>query len=279
MPVAKSNLASIYYESVGNGPPLVFAHGAGGNALSWWQQTAFFGAQYRCITFDHPGFRHSEWLVPESDPDAVYGNVLCELLDHLKIDRVGLVAQSMGGWTCLRFALDHPERVASLVMAATDGGLYLPSRESYAEQESLLGEVRTAWEERRPGSFHPAVGSRMLTEQPELHDMYVEIGDQNSGVSRRGWGEIQASEIAKLQCSMLLIAGEEDIVCSPQRLNSLHKAASGSEILTVPASGHSVYFERSDLFNRAVDGFLSRTYPARPDGKTIVQSFANPEKN
>ena len=179
MPYADLPLANVYYESTGHGPALVFAHGAGGNALSWWQQTAFFSSGYRCITFDHPGFRYSSWNVPADEPAAFYGNVLCQLLDHLEIENVGLVAQSMGGWTCLRFALDHPGRTATLVMAATDGGLYLPSREHYTTQLGVLDETRQAWAERLPGSFHPACGSRMRTEQPDLHDMYVEIGSQN----------------------------------------------------------------------------------------------------
>lgn len=276
MPVAELELASIYYESVGRGPPLMFAHGGGGNALSWWQQTAFFGASYRCITFDHPGFRHSMWEKPESDPDATFGNVMLELLNHLEIDRVGLVAQSMGGWTCLRFALDHPKRVAALVMAATDGGLYLPNREAYSEQENLLEKIRAAWQEREPGSFHPAVGTRMLAEQPELHEMYVEIGEQNSVVSRRGWGQVSSSDRVKMRCPTLLIIGEEDIVCSPRRLELLHAAIAGSELVTVPEAGHSVYIERAALFNGTVDDFLSRNYAAGPDGRTIDQSFANP---
>lgn len=279
MPVANLNTASVYYETVGHGPPLVFAHGAGGNALSWWQQTAFFSAQYQCITFDHPGFRHSKWVAPESDPGANYGKVLRELLDYLEIDRVGLVAQSMGGWTCLRSAIENPDRIASLVMAATDGGLYLPDRESYAEQESRLSIIREAWEARLTGSFHPAVGSRMRAEQPDLHDMYVEIGEQNTGVSLRGWGPVDSSELTRLNSPMLLMAGEEDIVCSPRRLEFLHEAASGSELVKVPEAGHSVYFERSELFNRTVDEFLSRTYPATSDGRTIVQSFANQDQN
>lgn len=277
MPVAELELANIYYESVGQGPPLVFAHGAGGNALSWWQQTAFFGAGYRCITFDHPGFRHSSWGKPETDPGATFGNVLLQLLDHLEIDRVGLIAQSMGGWTCLRFAVDHPQRVAALVMAATDGGLYLPNREAYSEQDAVLEKIRAAWQEREPGSFHPAAGARMLAEQPELHEMYVEIGEQNGVVSRRGWGQVSSSELVKLRCPTLLITGEEDIACSPRRLELLHAAVAGSELVAVPESGHSVYFERADLFNSTVDEFLGRNYPAALDGRTIVQSFANPD--
>ncbi len=273
MPIAELELANVYYESAGTGPPLVFAHGAGGNALSWWQQTAFFGARYRCITFDHPGFRHSGWNVSESEPHAFYGNVLKQLLDHLEIDRAGLVAQSMGGWTCLRFAIDHAGRVSALVLAATDGGVYLPADDS--EQGGQINAIRKAWQERRPGSFHPAVGARMLREQPQLYDMYVEIGEQNGGVSHRGWGQIDETEVSGLQSPVLLMTGDEDIVCPPERLVRLHNAINGSELVRVPESGHSVYFERAELFNRTVDEFLATNYPAGADRMSIVDSFAS----
>ncbi len=266
----------MYYESAGHGPPLLFAHGAGGNALSWWQQTAFFGARYRCITFDHPGFRHSKWDVADGSPNAIYGDVLKELLDHLELEQVGLVAQSMGGWTCLRFAIDNPDRVASLVMAASDGGLYLPDRASYSAQERNLVEIRAAWQARLPGSFHPAAGERMLQEQPDLHEMYVQIGEQNDSVSYRGWGQIKPSELDQLECSVMLISGDEDPVCPPERIAALSETLGDSKLVAVPRAGHSVYFERADLFNRMVDEFLGETYPSGSDKQTIMQSFANP---
>ena len=46
----------IHYEVTGTGPAIVFAHGLGGNQLSWWQQVAHFAPRYTCITFAHRGF-------------------------------------------------------------------------------------------------------------------------------------------------------------------------------------------------------------------------------
>jgi 3-oxoadipate enol-lactonase len=273
MPYADLSLAKVYYESIGDGPPLVFAHGAGGNALSWWQQTAFFSAGFRCITFDHPGFRNSSWSVPENDPKAFYGNVLAQLLDNLELDTVGLVAQSMGGWTCLRFAIDHPDRTAALVMAATDGGLYLPSREHYSNQMAALDGSRKAWAEKKPGSFHPACGSRMQKEQPALHDMYVEINSQNGDLVRRGWSEVSADELSRLQCPTLFITGAEDIVCPPERVEALAVITPNPEFVKIPESGHSVYFERAEEFNRLVDSFLSVHFPFNSSGSTIMSHY------
>ena len=57
MPKAPVNGIDLYYESHGSdsAPTIVFAHGRGGNHMSWWQQVAAFSGEYRCITFDHRG--------------------------------------------------------------------------------------------------------------------------------------------------------------------------------------------------------------------------------
>ena len=46
----------IYFETEGAGPVLIFAHGLGGNHLSWWQQVPHFRDRYTCVTFAHRGF-------------------------------------------------------------------------------------------------------------------------------------------------------------------------------------------------------------------------------
>src|SRR5713226_17675 len=115
---------SLYYERVGEGPPLLFLHGLGGNHLSWWQQVPFFMRSFECITVDQRGFGMSpdpENLFNEAHPDD-----LAALMEELKINRAVLIGQSMGGWTVVGCALKHPERIAAMVMAGTIGGIFLP---------------------------------------------------------------------------------------------------------------------------------------------------------
>src|SRR5437667_8263501 len=56
MPTTHVNGIQLYYEEYGKGFPIVLAHGAGGNHMSWWQQVPDFARNYRCITFDHRGW-------------------------------------------------------------------------------------------------------------------------------------------------------------------------------------------------------------------------------
>ena len=60
--------ACIAYEVTGAGRALVFAHGLGGNHASWWQQVAYFGTGYTCVTFAHRGFYPSSTLPAGPDP-------------------------------------------------------------------------------------------------------------------------------------------------------------------------------------------------------------------
>ena len=52
----RRNGAEIHYEVFGKGPAVVFAHGLGGNHLSWWQQVAHFAPTRTCVVFSHRGF-------------------------------------------------------------------------------------------------------------------------------------------------------------------------------------------------------------------------------
>ena len=56
MPKAPINGIDLYYESNGEGPAIVFAHGRGGNHMSWWQQEIAMDTREkeRCSTLQPP---------------------------------------------------------------------------------------------------------------------------------------------------------------------------------------------------------------------------------
>jgi 3-oxoadipate enol-lactonase len=51
------------------------------------------------------------------------------LIEHLALKDMRQVAQSMGGWTCLAYALRHPGKVPALAMCATTGSSSSPEIE------------------------------------------------------------------------------------------------------------------------------------------------------
>src|SRR5580658_10259134 len=118
---AKLGDFKLFYEVHGEGPAVVFAHGAGGTHLSWWQQVPVLSQKFKCITIDHRTYGYSRDVAGGPGPRA-YVTDLTQLLDTLGIQKVALVGQSMGGTTVLGFASAHPERVSALIMSDTIGG-------------------------------------------------------------------------------------------------------------------------------------------------------------
>jgi pimeloyl-ACP methyl ester carboxylesterase len=257
----------LYYEVTGAGPTIVFAHGLGGNHLSWWQQVPHFAGRSTCVTFAHRGFAPSSEIPGGPDP-ADYAGDLAALVDHLALDRVFLVAQSMGGWTCLEYALANPERVRALVLASTAGAIARRStllRDPPA-LDAWVARAAAARSEMQRDGVHPAAGARMAREQPALHFLYRAI-DAIAGAKfdkealRARMIALQTrppDDLAGLTVPTLFITAEEDVVFPPLLAPSLATLMPNARVEQVAAAGHSVYFERAGVFNRLVDEFFSR---------------------
>jgi pimeloyl-ACP methyl ester carboxylesterase len=245
-----SDGAQLYYEVTGIGPALVFAHGLGGNHMSWWQQVPAFSDRYTCVTFSHRGFHPSTGA---ADPER-FTDDLAALVDHLKFADVALVAQSMGGWTCLEYTLRQPERVRALVMAETTGPLSVET----LDREGM--EARTAALFDR--GIHPAAGERMAREQPALHHLYRLIDGLSSGVDKRalrarlgGSRSRPAATMSGLRVPILWLFGDESYI-GPEAADWVRRTFPSARVERVPETGHSIYFQRPELFNRVVGGFL-----------------------
>ncbi|MBI4278784.1 MAG: alpha/beta hydrolase [Armatimonadetes bacterium] len=257
MPFLCLSGCDLYYEAHGSGPAVVFAHGLGGNHLSWWQQVPHFRDRYTCIAFAHRGFAPSV-EAPGGPGPAAFVDDLAALIGHLDLPDVRLVAQSMGGWTCLGYALRHPEKVRALVMACTTGSLKHPEVERLA---SLTPE--STRDDLLARGIHPAAGERMARELPALHFLYREIDGLSVGLDKmkiraalRTLRTTPAERVAGLRVPVLCLTGEEDAVMPPDAVAVLASLIPGARLERVPKAGHSVYFERPEIFNRLVDDFL-----------------------
>jgi 3-oxoadipate enol-lactonase len=264
----------IHYEVTGRGPAIVFAHGLGGNHLSWWQQVAHFTRDFTCVSFAHRGFAPSSPLDGGPDPED-FADDLAALVAELGLDDYRLVAQSMGGWSCVEFALRRPPGLRALVLGATTGSIdpyRLPSEEHAALQawESASAQQRAEF---AAHGVHPACGWRMATDSPALHLLYRQIDDMNAGLDkealrrRLGAGRVRApAELAGIACPILLLANDEDTVICPDAADGIGRAVPGVRVVHLPACGHSAYFQNAALYNAAIRTFFDavRETPAAP---------------
>lgn len=253
MPFLEIESARLYYETHGSGPPLVFVHGLGGNHLSWWQQVPRFRDRYSCTVFAQRGFYPSGG---EARPEF-YGRDLGALLDHLGVEDAVLVGQSMGGWTCTMLALEAPSRVRALVLCDTVGVIRFPP-----ELEARRPPSRDA--ELFARGVHPAAGDRMAAEQPALHHLYRGIDGLSPGVDKMalrreldGLRAVPPERFADHAYPILWVWGTEDASIPVEAAELARETFPRARVELVPATGHSVYFERPDIFNALLEDFLA----------------------
>ncbi len=138
--------------------------GSAAGSSSWWQQVPHFRKRFSCVVFSHRGFapsRDASGLGPRRFVDDLEA-----LLQHLHVDDVRLVGQSMGGWSCLGHALRRPEKVRGLVMACTTGQVTTP--EIDAAINRLRGRATAAF---MKGCTRRRA-KRMVRDQPAMHELY-----------------------------------------------------------------------------------------------------------
>ena len=244
MPTVPVNGIGLYYEAHGEGPNIVFCHGAGGNHLSWWQQVPHFQGEYRCITFDHRGFGRSPDL--DGRASAAYAEDLAALLDHLEVQETYLVAQSMGGRSAFPLAMAQPQRVKALVMADTVGGV--PSRQ--------VGELRQRMQDEGL-SVRSAFAPSFPTRDPVRTFLYRQISGLNPprGAAEQA-GPVADGDLSGFRVPTLFLYGAEDRLGHPEVGKLAASIVPGARFVEVPGAGHSVYFERSEEFNDIVAAFF-----------------------
>ena len=251
---------AIHYDVYRDGdrPWLVFAHGAGGNAASWWQQVPCFYDDFNIVTFDHRGFGRSRCTAAQFDAAHFVGD-LERVLGAAGVERAALVCQSMGGRTGLGFALAHPERVWALVMSHTVGGL----------TSTAIRDARAAVQ--RPEPSQPFGSWAVALDLPEknlaLAHLYNRIGAFNLDFQSFGTGAlagaptVEARDVSSFDVPTLFVTADNDLVIPRAAVELGAAMLPGCRLVNLGDAGHSSYFEIAAEFNRTVAEFLR---PQRP---------------
>lgn len=263
----------LYYEvhgpsldTPGAATPVLLAHGAGGNAMSWWNQVPALADRYPVITFDHRGFGRSHDI--QDGPGRIaFGPDTIALLDHLRVPRVHFVAHSMGGRTAFAVYNREPERIASFTYSGTNGGAvddrYRTLRAALEADGTLAGTLLSR-----------ALAPGFAEEQPALHFLYRRIRALNPPrpadflrpggrlVNFRGTA---ATRLAASGRPILWLVGELDRVVHPDLIAISHDLTPGSRFHVIPGAGHSGYIERPAQWNATVRAFLDDVEDGRAD--------------
>src|SRR5580704_3778657 len=256
---AREGLAAIadthlwYWDTGGEGPPVVLLHPASGSGLIWgYQQPALVKAGYRVIAYSRRSYFNSDAIA--KDRPGIGSADLHGLIELLGLTKFHLLGSAAGGTVAVDYALSHPDRLLSLTLADNAAGI------RDGEIAKAVVSIRTKGFDDMPVEFRelgPSYraanpqGARIWT---ELAHKAVTAADFRQGVAN----EITTARIEAMKVPTLLITGDADLVNPPSILRMVARHIAGSEMLIAPEAGHSTYWEQPDMFNGALLSFLAK---------------------
>jgi pimeloyl-ACP methyl ester carboxylesterase len=226
MPFARVNGLKLHYQHSGQGRKLVIIHGFTGNSAGYYLTIVpLLARHFSVITYDLRGHGKSE-MPRFGYTSADMATDLSELLDVVGFDRVHLMGHSFGGEVALQFAVAHPDRVRSLVLADTRVRAFQPRRLRAArprpEIEMKLAELGVTLPpdkvEMVQQLFDDVADSIWPGAQDPNHPNFAPFAPFAAGIWRRGYIE----HLIRLICSTS--AGRDlrsSAGLTPQRLSHI----------------------------------------------------------
>lgn len=257
----------IAFVAKGQGEGVIFLHGIGGNHHSWDEQLQHFSSHYQAIAWDARGYLDSQdYEGPCRFED--FSDDLRRLMDHLRLDKAHLVGLSMGGRILMDFATRHPQRVQTLVLAASFPSFgqtlsaqqqddFMRLRRQPLEEGKSLVDMAPALVDALLGPHASAqVRAQMLASIASLRPQsYLKTLQATLAFDRR-------RELAQIQAPTLLIYGEHDRVVTPAQGRDVWAAMPHARYVTAPGVGHLINLEAPEFFNAQVQRFIGE-HPIR----------------
>lgn len=225
---AMINGIKLYYETYGNGKPLLMLHGNGGNISAFEKQIPFFSKYYQVIAIDS----RLQGRSGGSEDTLSYNmmaNDFCSLLDYLKLDSVYVLGWSDGGINAILMAMNCPKKIIAI---AVTGANTVPDSTaiSAADIQGMKDFVANKNTSKKEKTLN-----RMMINEPN----------------------IDYADLSKIKCHVLVMAGDHDII-KPEHTIKIFQSIPGAQLSIFPDSNHGVCQQHPELFNQTVLNFFQQ---------------------
>jgi pimeloyl-ACP methyl ester carboxylesterase len=226
----KLNDAELYYETYGEGEPLVLLHGNGGSIKEFYKQIPELSKQFKVIAIDTRAQGKSKDFTKGDLNYKIFADDLKNVMDHLNIPKANILGWSDGGNTGLEFVLKYPQYLNKLIIIGANA---FPE----GVDEDLLK------------NFKSKVHIIQLANQPENETekrlLNLMLNEPN----------INKKSLNKIQNSTLVIAGENDVI-QKKHTEMLAKEIPNAKLTIYPKASHYLPFEIAEDLNKDVIDFL-----------------------
>jgi len=242
-------------------PAVVLGPSIGTRLAMWEPQVEALAQRWRVIRFDTRG--HGGSPVPNGPytVEDLAGDVVA-LLDELGVDQFAFAGNSLGGTIGQQLAVDHPDRVRSLVLCCT--AAKLGESGSWHERAERVRTEGTDWlvAFTRDRWFHPDFQSTSPRQVDELLAGLRETPVEGYAGCCEALAEFDGRpRLDRIQAPTLVVSGEGDPATPPDQGAELAEGIPDSDLLVVPRAAHLAGVERPDVVTPAIVDHLERTCP------------------
>ncbi|MGH7764871.1 MAG: alpha/beta fold hydrolase [Candidatus Dormibacteraceae bacterium] len=258
----KLNGAQIHYERAGSGHPVIFLHEGIADSRMWEPQVAAMAEHFDVICPDSRGFGKSELPLMEWSPV----DDLLALIDELGLKPAHLVGASMGSALAIDFALDHPARIAKLVLVGSGIG----GADFGQKYPHLFDDIRAAGEARDLERMNQAE-IRLFVDGPNRAPGYVSdpgirelVHDMNDrallsdfdSAPTRDLDPPAVGRLGEINASTLVVVGDSDVPMVFDATDLLMDSLPNARKAVMHDAAHMPNLEHPEEFNRLVLDFL-----------------------
>jgi len=244
-----------FTDTGGSGVPIVLLHANTGTSAVWEKQIASFSqAGYRVIAFDRRGWGKSIANPATGPQPGSIADDLDALAESLKLDRFHLLGIAGGGFAALDYAAWRPERLRSLVIAASTGQMAEKEIADFVARLEIPGL-------RKLPAVYREVGPSYRGANPDGTKRWIEIDEH----ARQGDAPAQPlrtpntfAKIGTIATPTLVIAADADLLAPPALMRIWADHMKNHEWAVVTDSGHAMAWEQPEIFNEKVLEFIKR---------------------
>jgi pimeloyl-ACP methyl ester carboxylesterase len=247
----EANDIKVYYETYGEGEPLILLHGGGGSIENFAYQIPELSKYFKVIAIDS----RAQGRTSDSKQEITYSLMASDvfaLIDKLQIGSVYVLGWSDGGNTGLELAFAHPDKVKKLI---TSGANYNHGVGSVSDDSVIMDQDNPILVKMKPFIQGFSKNPEKLSPDPgKLPEIKKKIENLWSN-----FPNFTIDQLKTIKAPTLIISGDHDLESIEQTV-TIYRSLPNSQLLIVPGASHLVLMEQSDLLNNLIVKFLQTPF-------------------
>jgi len=266
MPIVNCGRFDVNYIEDGDGFPIVLIHGLAGDHTAWLPQMAAFKDTYRVIAMDNPGSGESSPVDTPCTTEEL-ADTMIALMDNLGVDKAHIVGRSLGGLIAQHMALRAPDRIQSIILAASTPAVDRIGKRILENMREVL-EWRNNWADWARHSAHVFVSPAFYNDNPEAIAR-IEALVGNEARSKISYVNLNhtalthdtSDRLGEIACPTLIMAGRQDPICSMQGTEELSAGIANSETVIFEKSSHFFLMEEAEKSMQTLTDWFAKQTP------------------